>query len=84
MIWPYNLIITTNLNTFHAEDEGTGGMTRFKFFMIALAGAFAYYFFPGAFQDQYFCLPSMLILPDYRIHHDLPILLFVDLLDEAR
>jgi hypothetical protein len=51
MIWPYNLIITTNLNTFHAEDEGTGGMTRFKFFMIALAGAFAYYFFPGAFQD---------------------------------
>lgn len=48
MIWPYNLVLTTFLNTFHAEeDAGSGKITRFKFFMIAFAGAFAWYFLPG-------------------------------------
>ncbi len=48
VIWPYNLVIATNLNTFHAEDDQLDGtMTRFKFFMIAFGCAFAYYFFPG-------------------------------------
>ena len=48
MIWPGNLVVATNLNTFHAEDDGfTGGMTRFKFLMIAGGSAFAWYFLPG-------------------------------------
>lgn len=48
MIWPGNLVVATNLNTFHAEEDGfTGGMSRFKFLMVCIAGSFAYYFFPG-------------------------------------
>lgn len=48
MIWPTDLVVATNLNTFHAEDNGaTGGMTRYKFFMIAGTCAFAWYFLPG-------------------------------------
>ncbi|KAJ9096772.1 hypothetical protein QFC21_005042 [Naganishia friedmannii] len=47
MIWPYNLVITTFLNTFHAEEDvQPGRMTRFRFFLIAFVGAFAYYFLP--------------------------------------
>ena len=48
MIWPSNLVVATNLNTFHAEDETfQGGMSRFKFLLIAGGSAFAYYFLPG-------------------------------------
>ncbi|OWZ55297.1 OPT family small oligopeptide transporter [Cryptococcus neoformans c45] len=48
MIWPGNLVVATNLNTFHAEEDGfTGGMSRFKFLMVCMAGSFAWYFFPG-------------------------------------
>lgn len=47
MIWPTDLVTTTNLNVFHAEDNGDGGMTRYKFFMIFTSIAFAYYFLPG-------------------------------------
>jgi hypothetical protein len=51
MIWPYNLVLTTFLNTFHAEEDSTSGkMTRFKFFTIAFCGAFAWYFFPGEYH----------------------------------
>lgn len=48
MIWPYNLVITTSLNTLHAgDDPSSHGITRFKFFMIALGCVFLYHFFPG-------------------------------------
>jgi hypothetical protein len=48
MIWPYNLVVATFLNTFHAEEAVVPGqITRFKFFILAFAGAFAYYFLPG-------------------------------------
>ncbi|ORX35494.1 OPT oligopeptide transporter protein-domain-containing protein [Kockovaella imperatae] len=48
MIWPTNLAIATNLNAFHAEDESfQGGMPRLRFLLIALGGAFVYYFLPG-------------------------------------
>jgi hypothetical protein len=48
MIWPYNLVLATFLNTFHAEeDTGSGRISRFKFFVIAFSGAFAWYFLPG-------------------------------------
>lgn len=48
MIWPYNLVVATFLNTFHAEEAVVPGqITRFKFFILACAGAFAYYFLPG-------------------------------------
>jgi hypothetical protein len=42
------LVVATNLNAFHAEDDKQqGGMTRFRFFIICSAAAFAYYFLPG-------------------------------------
>lgn len=48
MIWPSVLMVTTNLNTLHAEDDSSnGGLSRFRFLMYASGGAFAYYFLPG-------------------------------------
>lgn len=48
MIWPSNLVVTTALNTFHAEEPSySGSMTRFRFLMIVMGGAFAYYWLPG-------------------------------------
>jgi hypothetical protein len=48
MVWPQNLVACTLLNTLHAEDDdGTGGITRYKYFMILLTGAFGFFFFPG-------------------------------------
>jgi membrane protein DedA with SNARE-associated domain len=48
MIWPSNLVTSTFLNTFHAEEEPRRGRwTRFRFFMVMFAAAFAYCFLPG-------------------------------------
>ncbi|KAF8526011.1 OPT oligopeptide transporter [Hysterangium stoloniferum] len=48
MVWPNNLVACTLLNTLHAEDDDmSGGITRYRFFMIAGAGAFAFFFLPG-------------------------------------
>ena len=60
MIWPQNLVVCTLLNTLHAEDEDDGigmyggtpgsgrkGMSRHKFFMIALVSSFFFFFLPG-------------------------------------
>jgi OPT family oligopeptide transporter len=51
MVWPQNLVACTLLNTLHAEeDEGTGGISRFKFFIYVLSGAFFFYFLPGEYS----------------------------------
>ncbi|GBE78395.1 Glutathione transporter 1 [Sparassis crispa] len=48
MIWPSNLITCTLLNTLHAEeDDGRGGVTRFRFLVYILIGAFFFFFLPG-------------------------------------
>lgn len=48
MVWPQNLVTCTVLNTLHAEeDEGRGGITRYKFFIWATIGAFFWFFLPG-------------------------------------
>ncbi|GAA5831598.1 hypothetical protein JCM3766R1_004947 [Sporobolomyces carnicolor] len=48
MIWPQNLVYCTLLNTLHAEDEDEGqGISRFKFFLCVMSGAFAWYWLPG-------------------------------------
>jgi hypothetical protein len=49
MIWPQNLVVCTLLNTLHAEDDesGTGGMTRYRFFVWVSIAAFAWQFLPG-------------------------------------
>ena len=48
MIWPSTLVVATNLNTLHAEDEAfQGGMSRLRFLLISGGAAFAYYFLPG-------------------------------------
>jgi hypothetical protein len=50
MIWPGVLVMTTNLNTLHAEsDPASGSMSRLRFFVIAGIAAFVYYFIPGEF-----------------------------------
>lgn len=48
LIWPQVLIVSTILNTLHAEEEGTDPrMTRIKFFSIFFAVGFFWYFLPG-------------------------------------
>ncbi|TFY51053.1 hypothetical protein EVG20_g11190 [Dentipellis fragilis] len=48
MVWPQNLVACTLLNTLHAEDdEGVGGMTRYRYFLYVVCGAFFFFFFPG-------------------------------------
>lgn len=49
LVWPQNLVTCTLFNTFHAEDDdgSDGSLTRYRFFTIVLAGAFAWYFLPG-------------------------------------
>ena len=48
MVWPQNLVACTLLNTLHAEDEqGMGGITRYKFFCMVTFGAFTFFFLPG-------------------------------------
>lgn len=47
LIWPQNLVACTLLNTLHAEDdEGSRGMTRYRFFVIASLTAVVWCFFP--------------------------------------
>lgn len=51
MVWPANLVTCTLLNTLHAEeDEGTGGLTRFRFFIYVLSGSFFFFFLPGEYS----------------------------------
>ena len=48
MVWPQNLVACTLLNTLHAEeDEESGGISRYRFFMYLLGGTFAFFFLPG-------------------------------------
>ncbi|KAM0787028.1 hypothetical protein ACM66B_006294 [Microbotryomycetes sp. NB124-2] len=51
MIWPQNLVYCTLLNTLHAEaedfEEEGRGLSRTRFFMWVLGGAFAWYWLPG-------------------------------------
>jgi OPT family small oligopeptide transporter len=48
MVWPQNLVVCTLLNTLHAEDdEDTGGLSRFRYFIYVMGGAFFLYFLPG-------------------------------------
>lgn len=54
MVWPQNLVACTLLNTLHAEEDATsGGITRYRFFMWGVAGAFVFFFLPG---EQCLCL----------------------------
>jgi OPT family oligopeptide transporter len=49
MVWPQNLVACTLLNTLHAEDdEGNGGISRFRYFKYVITGAFFWYILPGA------------------------------------
>lgn len=49
MIWPQNLVFSTVLNTLHAElDDEEPGVSRFRFFVYVIIGAFCWYWLPGA------------------------------------
>ncbi|KAJ7159202.1 OPT oligopeptide transporter protein-domain-containing protein [Mycena crocata] len=47
MVWPQNLVACTLLNTLHADDEGSDGMTRYRYFMLVATGSFFFFFLPG-------------------------------------
>nr|GAT56178.1 predicted protein [Mycena chlorophos] len=48
MVWPQNLVACTLLNTLHAEDdEASGGITRYRYFMLVGSAAFFWFFLPG-------------------------------------
>ncbi|KAK7057674.1 OPT oligopeptide transporter protein-domain-containing protein [Favolaschia claudopus] len=48
MVWPQNLVACTLLNTLHAEDDETsGGITRYRYFMLVSSAAFFWCFLPG-------------------------------------
>lgn len=48
MVWPQNLVTCTLLNTLHAEDDAeSGGLTRYKYYVMASCAAFAFFFLPG-------------------------------------
>lgn len=48
MVWPQNLVTCTLLNTLHADDdEGTGGISRYRFFAWVCVCAFFWNFVPG-------------------------------------
>jgi hypothetical protein len=66
-VWPQNLVACTLLNTLHAEDEDDGigiglgrrggkGMSRYKFFLIVIMGAFFFFFLPGECFFPRYCL----------------------------
>lgn len=49
MVWPYNLVSCTLLNTLHAGEDvdPRGGLTRYRFFLYVTGAAFAWTFLPG-------------------------------------
>ena len=49
LVWPQNLVTCTLFNTFHAEDDdgSDGSLTRYRYFLYVLAGAFCWFFLPG-------------------------------------
>lgn len=49
MLWPQNLVFCTLLNTFHAEiEDEEPGPSRLRFFGYVAAGAFCWFWLPGA------------------------------------
>lgn len=59
MVWPQNLVVCTILNTLHAEeDEGRGGISRYRYFVYVMLGSFFFFFLPGALCSRVakFCL----------------------------
>lgn len=48
MIWPEALVVSANLNAFHAEEDTfQGGMPRLRFLCIAIAASTAYAWLPS-------------------------------------
>ena len=71
MLWPQALVVSTLLNTFHAENDGQdGSMTRYKYLGIVSAASFFWYFLPGylftglsAFSYICWIFPSLSLSP---------------------
>jgi hypothetical protein len=65
MVWPQNLVACTLLNTLHAEDDdNTGGISRYRFFIWAFGGAFFWMFVPGMSYHSVIFPCSNIILQD--------------------
>lgn len=48
MVWPNYLVLCTLFNTLHAEDDDlSGGITRYRFFLYVTSGAFVFFWLPG-------------------------------------
>ncbi|CCM01622.1 uncharacterized protein FIBRA_03683 [Fibroporia radiculosa] len=47
LVWPQNLIVCTLLNSLHAENDTSGGLSRFRYLVYVGTAAFVFYFLPG-------------------------------------
>jgi hypothetical protein len=66
MIWPEALVVSANLNAFHAEEDTfQGGMPRLRFLCYAIAGSMAYTWFPG--KSSPFALYTLTVAERSRI-----------------
>lgn len=56
MIWPEALVVATNLNAFHAEEDAfQGGMPRLRFLVYVIGGSMGYYWLPGMYPSPASC-----------------------------
>ena len=63
MVWPQNLVACTLLNTLHAEEEEqSGGISRYRYFMYLFGGTFVFFFLPGKFIYDDFGVPRPLLI----------------------
>ena len=51
LIWPQTLVTSTLLNTLHTEEDlignSAGGITRYRWFLYVMIGAFVWQWMPG-------------------------------------
>jgi hypothetical protein len=50
LIWPQTLVVSTLLNTLHAEEDfqgGDDGISRYRWFLWVFCGAFCWHWLPG-------------------------------------
>lgn len=67
MVWPQNLVACTLLNTLHAEeDEESGGISRYRFFMCLFGATFLFFFLPGEFVGDDPRAPSRFLTSDIQ------------------
>ena len=82
MVWPKNLVTCSLLNTLHAEDkDDLAGISRYRYFLYVLCGAFFFWFIPGNQSP-----PSSFLVSFFACRLPLPgaVGLFLGMLDSSQ